>query len=86
MQEKTIMRLEGKTAIITGSGSGFGEGIAKTFAREGAAVVVNDVNAEGGARVVSEPPASSRRTSRKLPRSRRSSTMPLPPMAVSKFW
>lgn len=54
MQEKTIMRLEGKTAIITGSGSGFGEGIAKTFAREGAAVVVNDVNAEGGARVVSE--------------------------------
>ena len=48
------MRLECKTAIITGSGSGFGEGIAKTFAREGAAVVVNDVNAEGGARVVSE--------------------------------
>ena len=46
MQEKNIMRLEGKTAIVTGSGSGFGEGIAKTFAREGAAVVVNDVNVE----------------------------------------
>lgn len=48
------MRLEGKTAIVTGSGSGFGEGIAKTFAREGAAVVVNDINEEGGTRVVSE--------------------------------
>ncbi len=48
------MRLEGKTAIVTGSGSGFGEGIAKTFAREGAAVVVNDVNVEGGQRVLAE--------------------------------
>ena len=48
------MRLEGKTAIVTGSGSGFGEGIAKIFAREGANVVVNDVNAEGGGRVASE--------------------------------
>lgn len=48
------MRLEGKTAIVTGSGSGFGEGIAKTFAREGARVVVNDVNTQGGKRVVAE--------------------------------
>ncbi len=48
------MRLQGKTAIVTGSGSGFGEGIAKTFAREGAAVVVNDVNEDGGKRVVEE--------------------------------
>ncbi len=48
------MRLEGKTAIVTGSGSGFGEGIAKIFAREGAAVVVNDVNVEGGERVAGE--------------------------------
>ncbi len=48
------MRLQGKTAIITGSGSGFGEGIAKTFAREGASVVVNDVNAAGGNRVAEE--------------------------------
>jgi len=45
------MRLEGKTAIVTGSGSGFGEGIAHTLAREGAAVIVNDVNADGGERV-----------------------------------
>jgi 3-oxoacyl-[acyl-carrier protein] reductase len=48
------MRLEGKTAIVTGSGSGFGEGIAHTLARQGAAVIVNDVNKDGGNRVASE--------------------------------
>ncbi|MBT3810589.1 MAG: glucose 1-dehydrogenase [Rhodospirillaceae bacterium] len=48
------MRLEGKTAIVTGSGSGFGAGIAHTLAREGAAVIVNDVNEVGGNRVAAE--------------------------------
>jgi 3-oxoacyl-[acyl-carrier protein] reductase len=46
------MRLKGKTAIVTGSGSGFGEGIAVRFGAEGANVVVNDLNEEGGKRVV----------------------------------
>lgn len=48
------MRLSGKIAIVTGAGSGFGEGIAKRFAQEGAGVVVNDINAAGGQRVAGE--------------------------------
>jgi 3-oxoacyl-[acyl-carrier protein] reductase len=38
------MRLANKIALVTGAGSGFGEGIARTFAREGAKVVVADIN------------------------------------------
>ena len=38
------MRLKDKTAIVTGAGSGFGAGIARRFAQEGALVIVNDVN------------------------------------------
>ncbi len=38
------MRLENKVAIVTGGGSGFGQGIAELFAAEGAAVVVADIN------------------------------------------
>lgn len=45
------MRLEGKTAIVTGAGSGFGEGIAKRFAEEGANVVVADLVEEAAQRV-----------------------------------
>lgn len=45
------MRLRDKIAIVTGAGSGFGEGIAKRFAEEGAKVLVADISAEGGRRV-----------------------------------
>lgn len=38
------MRLDGKTAIVTGAGSGFGAGIATRFAAEGARVMVADIN------------------------------------------
>ncbi len=48
------MRLEGKTAIVTGGASGFGAGIARKFAAEGARVMVVDINADGAADLASE--------------------------------
>lgn len=38
------MRLDGKTAIVTGGASGFGAGIVRKFAAEGARVMVADLN------------------------------------------
>jgi 3-oxoacyl-[acyl-carrier protein] reductase len=52
------MRLDGKVAIVTGAASGFGEGIARRFAEEGARVVVADINGEGAERVAREIGAS----------------------------
>lgn len=48
------MRLKDKLAIVTGAGSGFGAGIARRFAEEGARVIVNDIHAEAGSRVATE--------------------------------
>src|SRR6201985_2332569 len=48
------MKLKGRTAIVTGSGGGFGEGIAKHFAELGAKVLVADIRSEEAERVATE--------------------------------
>ena len=45
------MRIEDKVAVVTGAGSGFGEGIALRFAAEGARVVAADIDAAAAERV-----------------------------------
>ena len=46
------MRVKNKSIIVTGAGSGIGEGIARRLAAEGAQVVVNDINVAMGEKVV----------------------------------
>jgi 3-oxoacyl-[acyl-carrier protein] reductase len=48
------MRFNGKIAIVTGAGQGIGEAYAKALAREGAAVVVADINSEKGRAIAAE--------------------------------
>ena len=48
------MRLKDKVALITGAGSGIGREMSLLFAREGARVVVVDINREDGSRVAEE--------------------------------
>ena len=48
------MRLTGKTAIVTGGAQGFGAGIVRKFAAEGARVMVADINGDGAQALADE--------------------------------
>ena len=50
---KTLGRLKNLVAIVTGGGSGFGESMCHAFAREGAHLIVADLNFEAATRVAS---------------------------------
>ena len=52
------MRLEGKVALVTGAGSGIGRATALLFAREGAKVLVVDVNTAAGKETVDQVAAA----------------------------
>ena len=45
-------RVEGKVALVTGGASGIGRATVLTFAREGAKLVIADMNEEGGHQTV----------------------------------
>lgn len=48
------MQLKNKTAIVTGGGSGFGAGIADLFSKNGAKVIVADINKESAEKIANK--------------------------------
>ena len=49
-----MARLSGKTAIVTGGASGFGAGIVRKFAAEGARVMIADINGDAASALAEE--------------------------------
>ncbi len=77
------MRLKNKTAIITGAGAGFGEGMAKRFAAEGANVVIADLDGDGAQRVASEIGAQA--AAIKVDVAKRDDNQKMADLALSRF-
>jgi NAD(P)-dependent dehydrogenase (short-subunit alcohol dehydrogenase family) len=53
-EERKMGQLDGRVAIITGGGDGIGAGVARVFAREGAKVVIGEINETTGAAVAEQ--------------------------------
>ncbi len=56
------MKLEGKVAIVTGAGTGIGQGIAHCLAEDGADVVINSLHEESAGKVAAEVEALGRKS------------------------
>jgi 3-oxoacyl-[acyl-carrier protein] reductase len=57
-----MMSMEGRVAIVTGAAKGIGRGVARTLAREGADIVIVDINLQGAQQVADEIQAGGRKT------------------------
>lgn len=80
-----MARLQGRTAIVTGAGSGIGRATTKVFLTEGANVVAADWSEEGLAQTVAEADAGEALVTQKADAGSETDVSALVDLAVSKF-